>query len=114
MENKSSTDVPRKKFGEIIREQTPVLVDFYTQWCGPCKIMQPRLQELKSLVGSKAHILKIDCDKNPSISQRYGITSVPTLILFKEGEQVWRQSGVVSVDTLRLLIDEHSTLNHPS
>jgi|TARA_R110000751_G_scaffold153898_1_gene258985 thioredoxin 1 len=83
-----------ENFEEIIKSKTPTLVDFYATWCGPCKMMSPLLEQVSKDVGDSARILKIDIDNNRNVAAQYGIRSVPTLILFKEGKQVWRQSGV--------------------
>jgi len=83
-----------ENFEEIINSKTPTLVDFYATWCGPCKMMSPLLEQVSKDVGNSARILKIDIDTNRNVATQYGIRSVPTLILFKEGKQVWRQSGV--------------------
>jgi thioredoxin 1 len=83
-------------FNELINSTKPTLVDFYADWCGPCKMMSPIIDETKKDLGSGATILKIDIDKNTDVARKYGIRSIPTLVLFKEGEIVWRQSGVPS------------------
>jgi thioredoxin 1 len=94
-------------FNEHLLSEKPLLVDFFAEWCGPCKTMKPILDELKQKVGDKATILKIDVDKNPSAANAYGIRSVPTLILFKNGEIIWKQSGVVSSQQLEQLINSN-------
>jgi thioredoxin 1 len=87
-------------FSQIINDKTPVLVDFYADWCAPCKMMPPILKEVKNKLGDKIRIIKIDTDKNPAISQKYRIRSIPTMILFKNGENVWQTSGVLQASQL--------------
>jgi len=93
-------------FKEMINSLRPVLVDFTAEWCGPCKMMKPILEELKSKVGDEVSILKVDVDKNPKASEIYNIQGVPTLILFKGGEIKWRQTGVVSLHQLESIINQ--------
>jgi thioredoxin 1 len=83
-------------FETIINDARPVIVDFHALWCGPCKVQSPILKELAAELGDRVKVIKIDVDQNNAISSQYQIQSVPTLIVFKNGQQVWRHSGVVS------------------
>lgn len=83
-------------FSDIINSDTPVLVDFYADWCGPCKVMAPILQEVKTNMGDEVRIIKIDVDNNQALAGQYHIMSIPTLVMFKNGKEVWRQVGVLS------------------
>ena len=98
----------RENFGDIIKGDTPVLVDFFAEWCGPCKMMKPILEELRKRMGDKVRILKIDIDKSPAAANALQIQSVPTLMLFKAGQQLWRQSGVVQAAELERIITSHT------
>lgn len=94
-------------FQEIIKQDKPVLVDFFAEWCGPCKMQAPILEELKQRIGARADIIKIDVDKNQSVAAQYQIRSVPTLVIFRLGEIRWRQSGIFSANELERLINEN-------
>jgi thioredoxin 1 len=100
--------MPRKSFSDLINSPgMPVLVDFYADWCGPCKTMAPILQQVAAQREGKLRVIKIDIDKNPAVAQQYQVRSIPTLILFRQGQPVWRQSGVVPATLLGQAVDVH-------
>ena len=98
----------KNSFQELIHSHPLVLVDFSAEWCGPCKMLAPILKETKDTVGEKVKIIKIDVDKNPALAQNFQVMGVPTMILFKNGQKVWRQSGVIPKHDLVSLINNHS------
>lgn len=95
------------KFQEIIASHPLVLVDFFAEWCGPCKMMKPVLEELKHKMGNRLIILKVDIDKNQSIAMAYQIQSVPTFILWNEGQIAWRQSGALPLYELEQILSDY-------
>ena len=95
-----------EKFNEMINDEQLTLVDFFATWCGPCKMMHPILEQLKEKMGDDIRILKVDVDKNEALSMQYRIQSVPTLMLFKKGEMLWRQSGAMSLKDLMQKISQ--------
>ncbi len=106
-----TTENKKESFGEIINGNTPVLVDFFAEWCGPCKMMKPVLEQLHQKMGDQVRIIKVDIDKSPAAANAYSVQSVPTLILFQKGKPVWRQSGVVQAQQLESIIKPHITNN---
>lgn len=95
-------------FNNIIQSEKPVLVDFFATWCGPCQTLAPILKEVKDSFGERISIIKIDVDKNQQIASQYQVRGVPTMILFQNGKQLWRQSGVISKSDLIKIITEKS------
>ncbi len=97
----------KSSFSKIIASETPVLVDFYADWCGPCKMLAPILKQVKDEMGDALKIVKIDVDKNQAIASRYQVRGVPTMLLFKNGKQVWRQSGVLQKKDIMGVLKPH-------
>ena len=95
-----------ENFNDIINSEQLTLVDFFATWCGPCKMMHPVLEQLKAELGESIRIIKIDVDKNNSLASNYRVQSVPTLMLFRRGEQLWRQSGALPLSALKNLIGQ--------
>jgi len=95
-------------FADLTNTDKPVLVDFYADWCAPCRAMKPVLEDLKAQMGEDVSIFKIDVDKNQAIAERYAIRSIPTLILFKNGEPVWRKSGMASSAELQKVVKNNA------
>lgn len=98
----------KSNFTTIINSETPVLVDFYADWCGPCKTLAPILKAVKKELGDAIKIVKIDVDKNQPLAGKYQVRGVPTMILFKNGHQVWRQSGVLQKQDIIAVIKQHA------
>ncbi len=96
-----------EKFEDIINSEKPVLIDFFATWCGPCKMMHPVLEELHEKVGDKARVIKIDIDKNQELAAIYNVRSVPTLMIFRNGELKWRTSGVQPIQTLEQELEKY-------
>jgi len=94
-------------FKKILSDNKPVLLDFYADWCGPCKMMAPVLTQLKEKMGDRLRILKIDVDKNQSLAAQYQVRGVPTLVLMQHQNVVWKQSGVMDINTLQQTIEKH-------
>lgn len=97
-----------QKFQELINSERPVLIDFFATWCQPCKVQSSVLTSVKENVGEKARIVKIDVDQFPAIAADYGVRGVPTLAIFKNGQLLWKESGVHDVNTLTNLLNQHA------
>jgi len=117
------------KFKSIINSDVPVLIDFYADWCGPCRVLSPEVQKAAKLLGDSAKVLKINVDKNPAVSQAYKIQSIPTLMIFKNGQLLWRKAGTMSAHQIsetvkkfinhvripfQFVFEQKQTPSHPS
>jgi thioredoxin 1 len=98
----------KSSFNQIINSSKPVLIDFFAEWCGPCKTLAPILMQVKEELGAAIKIVKIDIDKNQSLSSKYQVRGVPTMMLFKNGKQLWRQSGILQKNDIISIIKSHS------
>lgn len=94
-------------FDELIASDTPVLIDFHAEWCGPCKAMAPALKQFKDEMGDKVTVIKIDIDKNPALQKQYKVSGVPTIMVFKNGKQLFRQSGAMMLPQLKKAVSAH-------
>ena len=97
----------KTSFGNLTDSEIPVLIDFFATWCGPCQTLAPILEDVKKDMGEKVKIIKIDVDKNQTLAQKFQVRGVPTLMLFKDGKQVWRQSGVLTPADLKSVIESY-------
>ena len=97
----------KKSFSQIINGDKPVLIDFHATWCGPCKMLAPVIKQVKEKIGDSASIIKIDIDKNPTLATKLNVMGVPTLMVYKQGELKWRQSGVLSEGQILKVLEEH-------
>ena len=98
----------KSNFKSIINSDIPVLVDFFADWCGPCKVLAPVLNQVKEALGDAIKIVKINVDKNELLSAKYQVRGVPTMLLFKNGKQLWRQSGVLQKEEIISIIKQHA------
>ena len=98
----------KSNFKSIINSDIPVLVDFFADWCGPCKVLAPVLNQVKEALGDTIKIVKINVDKNELLSAKYQVRGVPTMLLFKNGKQLWRQSGVLQKEEIISIINQHA------
>jgi len=97
----------KTSFGNLTDSETPVLIDFFATWCGPCQTLAPILEDVKKDLGEKVKIVKVDVDKNQTLAQKFQVRGVPTVMLFKNGEQVWRQSGVLTRADIKKVIESY-------
>ncbi len=97
----------KAKFSELINSETPVLIDFFADWCQPCHMLAPILKDVKDELGEKIQIIKVNTEVNPNVAAKYQIRGIPTMILFKNGQQLWRQSGVLPKENILQAIQPH-------
>jgi thioredoxin 1 len=97
----------KPSFQELIGGEHPVLVDFYADWCGPCKMMAPELEKFAGDMGDKVKVVKIDVDRHPALAQHYRVQGVPTLILFRQGKALWQQAGAMGSHQLKKVVEQH-------
>lgn len=97
-----------EKFADLIKSETPVLVDFYADWCGPCKAMEPVIKEVAKAITGRARVIKIDIDRNEETARSFNVTAVPTFILFKNGSVVWRHPGMIDKTRLLSVLAQHA------
>ena len=100
----------KETLNDIINGDKPVLIDFFAEWCGPCKMMKPNLEDLRKLMGDRIRIIKIDIDRNQAIASSLNISGVPTLMLYQKGKMLWRQSGVMDARQLQSIISQKASL----
>ena len=107
-----STDIKQKSFDEVINSDTPVLVDFYADWCAPCRMMPPILKDLKKRMGDELNIIKVDTERKPDLAIRYQVRGIPNMILFKNGKVIWQQAGVIQAPQLEQMIRQKLAQYH--
>lgn len=95
-------------FDQLINGDTPVLVDFYADWCGPCKAMEPTVKEVAKSLGGRTRVIKLDIDRNQPTASKYHVNAVPTFILFRQGKELWRHPGMIDKTRLLSVLNEHS------
>jgi thioredoxin 1 len=106
-----AVEITDANFSELIKSDKPVLVDFFATWCGPCQMLIPILKQVKDTLGERITIIKIDVDKNQELAQKYQVRGVPTMMLFQEGKQLWRQSGVLTKEEIiKIILDKTNSI----
>ena len=95
-------------FQQLIDGDTPVLVDFYADWCGPCKAMEPTIKEVAGIISGKTRVIKLDIDRNQPTAGKYNVQAVPTFILFRKGKEIWRHPGMIDKKSLLSVLNEYT------